>query len=85
MSLSETWGRCFFGGRARDVLRKLIKEVLPEFRAPMTRTLNGVGSLRLRTCEARSQCMLNVDAELAYSSRADDTADDAGSIAVSAT
>jgi hypothetical protein len=29
----------FFGGRAREVLRKLRKDVLPEARAPMIRIL----------------------------------------------
>lgn len=84
MSLSETRRCCFFARSARDVLRKLISEVLPEFRAPMTRTLNGVGSLRLRTCEF-GQCMLILGIELSYSSRAVDTADDARGIAIPST
>jgi hypothetical protein len=42
MSSTSSFGRLpprFFGGRAREVLRKLRKEVLPEERAPMMRIL----------------------------------------------
>jgi len=43
--------RCgsFLGGKAKELFKKLRKDVLPEFRAPMIKTLYGVGSLRRRT------------------------------------
>lgn len=37
---------CFRGGRASEVLRKLMKEVLPEFFAPITKTLNNVSHMK---------------------------------------
>lgn len=57
---------CFLVGGARERLRKLRKEVLPELRAPIMRILYGVGSLRRRTL--RGELMVET-MEVAYEYR----------------